>query len=168
MSIGDGFDPHRRNQARLVVQGAVGPFDRLFEAPRGEVSDSDIKGGDVGQRIEWAQTARPLARFDCRVGLVARRVDTPSGQPGVSGVRVERQGAIDLKEIGVAAVGDRRRLLEAIASLGGGALPAAPAVVPSAVFGEAERRQLTVMFCDLVGSTPLSVRFVPACGWVMS
>ena len=33
--------------------------------------------------------------------------------------------ADDLKGIGVAAVGDRRRLLEAIASLGGGALPAA-------------------------------------------
>jgi hypothetical protein len=42
--------------------------------------------------------------------------------------------AEDLKEIGVAAVGDRRRLLDAIASLGGGASPAAPAV-PSAVFG---------------------------------
>ena len=42
------------------------------------------------------------------------------------------------------------------------------AAAPSAAFGEAERRQLTVMFCDLVGSTPLSVRFVPACGWVMS
>ena len=69
--------------------------------------------------------------------------------------------ADDLKEIGVAAAGDRRRLLEAIASLGGGALPAASAAVPSAVFGEAERWQLTVMFCDLVGSTPLSVRFDP-------
>jgi class 3 adenylate cyclase/predicted ATPase len=69
--------------------------------------------------------------------------------------------ADDLKEIGVAAVGDRRRLLEAIASLGGRALPAASASVPSAVFAEAERRQLTVMFCDLVGSTPLSVRFDP-------
>jgi class 3 adenylate cyclase len=69
--------------------------------------------------------------------------------------------ADDLKEIGVGAVGDRRRLLEAIASLGGGALPAASAAVPSAVFGEAERRQLTVMFCDLVGSTPLAARFDP-------
>jgi class 3 adenylate cyclase/predicted ATPase len=69
--------------------------------------------------------------------------------------------ADDLKEIGVAAVGDRRRLLEAIASLEGGGLPAVSAAVPSAVFGEAERRQLTVMFCDLVGSTPLSVRFDP-------
>ena len=66
--------------------------------------------------------------------------------------------ADDLKEIGVAAVGDRRRLLEAIASLEGGALPAA---VPSAAFGEAERRQLTVMFCDLVGSTALAARLDP-------
>ena len=44
MSIGDGFDPHRRNQARLVVQGAVGPFDRLFEAPRVEMSECNING----------------------------------------------------------------------------------------------------------------------------
>src|SRR6516164_9896555 len=51
----------------------------------------------------------------------------------------------DLKEIGVAALGDRRRLLAAIAALGEGALPAAPSPVPSSVAGEAERRQLTVM-----------------------
>ena len=31
----------------------------------------------------------------------------------------------------------------------------------SSATGEAERRQLTVMFCDLVGSTPLSTRFDP-------
>jgi len=67
----------------------------------------------------------------------------------------------DLKDIGVAAVGDRRRLLAAIAALGEGASPAAPAPLPSSVAAEAERRQLTVMFCDLVGSTPLSTRFDP-------
>ena len=67
----------------------------------------------------------------------------------------------DLKEIGVAPVGDRRRLLAAIAALGEGALPAAPAPVQSFAPAEAERRQLTVMFCDLVGSTPLSARFDP-------
>jgi class 3 adenylate cyclase len=67
----------------------------------------------------------------------------------------------DLKEIGVAAVGDRRRLLAAIAALAAGALPAAPAPVRSSATAEAERRQLTVMFCDLVGSTPLSTRFDP-------
>ena len=53
----------------------------------------------------------------------------------------------DLKEIGVAALGDRRRLLAAIAALGESALPAAPAPERSAL-AEAERRQLTVMFCD--------------------
>jgi class 3 adenylate cyclase len=61
--------------------------------------------------------------------------------------------ADDLKEIGIAAVGHRRRLVEAIAAL---RLPAAP---PS--FEGAERRQLTVMFCDLVGSTALSASLDP-------
>ena len=75
--------------------------------------------------------------------------------------------ADDLKEIGVAAVGDRRRLLAAITALGESASPVAgPAPQPLArtapvVPAEAERRQLTVMFCDLVGSTPLSTRFDP-------
>jgi class 3 adenylate cyclase len=67
----------------------------------------------------------------------------------------------DLKEIGVAALGDRRRLLAAIAALGGGTSPAAPAPMQSSAPAEAERRQLTVMFCGLVGSTPLSTRFDP-------
>src|SRR5215469_15859673 len=35
MSVSGDFDQHRSGQARLVVQSAVGPFDRLFEAPRG-------------------------------------------------------------------------------------------------------------------------------------
>ena len=65
----------------------------------------------------------------------------------------------DPKEIGVAAVGDRRRLLAAIAALGEGALPAMPE--RSSAPTEAERRQLTLMFCDLVASTPLSTRFDP-------
>ena len=50
----------------------------------------------------------------------------------------------DLKEIGVAAVGDRRRLLAAIAALGEGALPAALAPVQSSAPAEAERRQLVL------------------------
>src|SRR6516165_1381155 len=44
MGIGGDFDPHRCDYARLVVQGAVGPFDRLFEAPRNEMSDRSTKG----------------------------------------------------------------------------------------------------------------------------
>jgi class 3 adenylate cyclase/predicted ATPase len=100
----------------------------------------------------------------------------------------------DLKEIGVATVGDRRRLLAAIAALGGEA-PAAPILPRAAVEGDrpkgggggerrapeeerapsivlrmvplprftgeeradfAERRPITVLFCDLVGSTSIA------------
>src|SRR4051794_37936980 len=55
----------------------------------------------------------------------------------------------DLKELGL-PLGPRKKLLEAIASLD--ATPVATAEKPR----QAERRQLTVVFCDLVGSTALS------------
>jgi class 3 adenylate cyclase len=73
--------------------------------------------------------------------------------------------ADDLKELGVAAIGHRRLLLKAIADLAAGAGRAsakdARAAPPVNAAADAERRQLTVMFCDLVGSTALSVRFDP-------
>jgi class 3 adenylate cyclase len=73
--------------------------------------------------------------------------------------------ADDLKELGVAAIGHRRLLLKAIADLAAGAGRATaegvPAASPANAPAEAERRQLTVMFCDLLGSTPLSTRFDP-------
>jgi len=62
----------------------------------------------------------------------------------------------DLKEMGIAALGHRKKLLEAIALLdaapdvGASTPAAADAPTPAST---AERRQLTVMFCDLVGST---------------
>ena len=71
--------------------------------------------------------------------------------------------ADDLKDLGVALVGHRRRLLDAIAALGAAAATAAATVAPrdTPAPAEAERRQLTVMFCDLVGSTELSSRLDP-------
>src|SRR5262252_9364630 len=67
--------------------------------------------------------------------------------------------AEDLKELGVGFVGDRRKLLDAIAALRGeaGAMTSPPDA-RAATDKAAERRQLTVMFCDLVGSTALSAR----------
>ena len=66
----------------------------------------------------------------------------------------------DLKELGV-LLGHRRKILRAIAELDG----VAPAPVETAtervLRGEAERRHLTVMICDLVGSTALSARLDP-------
>jgi class 3 adenylate cyclase/predicted ATPase len=64
--------------------------------------------------------------------------------------------AEDLRDLGITLVGHRRRLLDAIAALGTTA-PAATVPAPAV----AERRQLTVMFCDLVGSTALSARLDP-------
>ena len=71
--------------------------------------------------------------------------------------------ADDLKDIGVTAVGHRRMLLDAIAALGASAATSTVTAAVSDVSApiEAERRQLTLMFCDLVGSTPLSTRFDP-------
>src|SRR5271169_5776713 len=71
--------------------------------------------------------------------------------------------ADDLLGLGVTSIGHRRKMLAAIAALRGDATRAATETTPAvaAVSSEAERRQLTVMFCDLVGSTPLSTRFDP-------
>ena len=71
----------------------------------------------------------------------------------------------DLKEIGVGPVGHRRMLLEAIAALRANApsLDVATTSSTQSVSPEdrAERRQVTVMFSDLVGSTALSARLDP-------
>jgi class 3 adenylate cyclase len=69
----------------------------------------------------------------------------------------------DLEKIGVTSLGHRRRLLRAIADLQGGesaAVVAAAATAPR-VADSAERRQVTVLFSDLVGSTALSARIDP-------
>jgi len=69
-----------------------------------------------------------------------------------------RLTADDLKEIGVLAVGHRRKILDAIKELAARAsADDSGTVMPH----HAERRQLTVMFCDLVGSTALSARLDP-------
>src|SRR5215472_9020226 len=67
----------------------------------------------------------------------------------------------DLKELGITPIGHRRKLLAAIAALraGGPVRDTAPLAAEAGVGAEAERRQLTVMFCDLVGSTPLATRY---------
>jgi class 3 adenylate cyclase len=68
----------------------------------------------------------------------------------------------DLREIGVVPIGHRRRLLDAISALTAEMTIAEPAASRDAsIQGGAERRQLTVMFCDLVGSTELSARLDP-------
>src|SRR6516225_5956118 len=74
--------------------------------------------------------------------------------------------AEDLKDMGVGMVGHRRMLLDAIAALRAPAgaptpLSDAPPTTDKAAKDTAERRQVTVMFSDLVGSTALSARMDP-------
>jgi class 3 adenylate cyclase/predicted ATPase len=103
----------------------------------------------------------------------------------IDGEVLRRLTGEDLRELGVTSIGHRRRLLDAIAALASEApvspetsaradaerrqpppFPPLPELVPG-ITGQrrvgvvAERRQLTVMFCDLVGSTELSSRLDP-------
>src|SRR5215472_6347600 len=122
-------------------------------------------------------------------GLGLERYETTFRDNEVDETVLPELTADDLKEIGVTAVGHRRKLLQAIAQLsaieappdpipptapsGGRPLPAPgtpslgghPGAAPHTAEGragaEAERRQLTIMFCELVGSTPLATRFDP-------
>ncbi len=74
---------------------------------------------------------------------------------------LRRLTAEDLRELGVASIGHRRRVLDAIAALGAAKASSSASAPAPAGASEAERRQLTVMFCDLVGSTALSARLDP-------
>jgi class 3 adenylate cyclase/predicted ATPase len=70
----------------------------------------------------------------------------------------------DLEKLGV-SLGHRRKMLRAIRDLGGASVavtaPSAPAETKPTRPDDAERRQLTVMFTDLVGSTALSAKLDP-------
>ena len=92
----------------------------------------------------------------------------------IDGAMLPKLTVDDLKDLGVAAVGHRRKILSAIEELN--SLSAGPDEVARATLSRspspadaardtAERRQLTVMFCDLVGSTALSRGSIPRiCG----
>jgi len=70
-----------------------------------------------------------------------------------------------LKDIGIASAGHRLRIRSSIAKMGSVAKPevnaTAALAAPGATAASAERRQLTVVFCDLVGSAALSARLDP-------
>ena len=98
------------------------------------------------QKLGLGQYAQRFAENDISFGILPHLTDQ------------------DLKELGVASLGHRRQLLSAIAGLSGvqkgTAQPSATevAITPR---DAAERRQVTVMFSDLVGSTALSAQMDP-------
>jgi class 3 adenylate cyclase len=93
------------------------------------------------EKLGLGQYAQRFAENDIDFALVAKLTDA------------------DLKELGVTSLGHRKRLLEAFAERGVAA--PSPAPVERKAGDTAERRQVTVMFSDLVGSTALSARIDP-------
>ena len=113
-------------------------------------------------------TAMDLGGWLRRLGL--EQYEAAFRENRIDETVLPRLTAQDLKELGVGFVGDRRKLLDAIAALRASSVPAtvppttAPAAVPgttSLQLSEAERRQLTMMFVDLVDSTALAARLDP-------
>ena len=104
--------------------------------------------GDIGQWLENLGLGEWIEAFlENQVDLDAARDLTEA----------------DLRELGI-PMGPRKKLLRAISVLGDEQLEVRPIETrPSQAkqIGTAERRQLTVMFCDLVGSTELSRRLDP-------
>ena len=103
--------------------------------------------------------------------LGLERYEATFRENGVSAEVLCHLTADDLKELGVAGVGHRRQLLVAIAKLNEQPTDTVIPLISSgtasgplredAVSQGGERRQLTIMFCDLVGSTALSERLDP-------
>jgi class 3 adenylate cyclase len=85
----------------------------------------------------------------------------------IDGAVLPRLTVDDLKDLGVTVVGHRRKIMSAIEELNAASVTRADAIKPpqthaSPSFGTssdgAERRPITVMFCDLVGSTSLAAK----------
>src|SRR5467141_3475937 len=99
-------------------------------------------------------------------GLGLERYEQAFRENAIDEAILPKLTAEDLRDLGVTAVGHRRILLDAIAALRAETFrdTTEHSVEPDRSGGkapEAERRQLTVMFCDLVGSTALSARLDP-------
>jgi len=97
-----------------------------------------------------------IAAWLCGLGLA--QYEPAFRENAIDSAVLPNLTAEDLSDLGVILVGHRRKLLDAIAVLRAEPVALRPAEGAAA---SAERRQLTVMFCDLVGSTPLAARIDP-------
>src|SRR5262249_18331645 len=95
------------------------------------------------QKLGLGQYAQPFAENDISFSVLPDLTDQ------------------DLKELGVASLGHRRQLLRAITEMAVAPKLTNEDIAPVAPHETAERRQVTVMFSDLVGSTALSARMDP-------
>jgi class 3 adenylate cyclase/predicted ATPase len=129
------------------------PFLDTAASPKRYFATSVTEPGD---------TAVDVARWLRNLGL--ERYETAFRENEVGAGDLCHLTAEDLEGLGVAAIGHRRRLLVAIAKLRedvASPQTARPTDDHPASTSAGERRQLTVMFCDLVGSTALSEKLDP-------
>src|SRR5262252_5189046 len=136
---------------RQTGQSKSRQLDRLSRRRDHPIVSSQGRAMDVGA---WL---RRLGLEEYEVAFRENRID---------GKILPSLTAEDLKDLGVGFVGDRRKLLDAIAALRAEASASSPpSEVPpaadQAAKDAAERRHVTVMFADLVGSTALSARMDP-------
>lgn len=100
-------------------------------------------------------------------GLGLRQYEKAFVENAIDADLLEQLTAEDLRELGVGLLGHRRKLLTAIESLRASKSPLPPSVEEEAISfrpqaaASPERRHLTVLFCDLVGSTALSASLDP-------
>ncbi len=111
----------------------------------------------------------PMARTDLATWLALHELGAYAGTFAQNEITLHELPLLadaDLRELGL-AMGPRRRLLAAVAAdtasvaRSAGPEPATDPAPASEGASRAERRQLTVMFCDLVGSTDLSEKLDP-------
>src|SRR5881275_1196621 len=129
-------------------------FYRVVDVARPTIPRLEFRVGLTTRRGPHRGTRVDIASWLHRLGL--QQYDQAFRDNAIDASVLPELTAEDLKDIGVDLVGHRRRLLAAITALRGDAVSD-----PVASMASGERRQLTVMFCDLVGSTALSVRLDP-------
>src|ERR1700730_12749179 len=119
------------------------------------------RGGDSGPGMTGAKPAGDLGQWLAKLGLGAYGVAFAAS--GIDWDVLADLCEQDLKELGL-SLGDRKRLLKAVAAINVRSLDLEQVAVPEVserpsplltAVNEAERRHITVMFVDLVGSTPL-------------
>ena len=134
----------------------------VFLAPHREIAENSFTA-----RTKSGEAGVDVAAWLNRLGL--EQYEQAFRENDVDAEVLRDLTAEDLIGLGVTSIGHRRKLLAAIAALRETSpLPSDPITTragqegPSAVkSSSAERRQLTVMFCDLVGSTALATRLDP-------
>ena len=142
--------------------------DAVTVEPVGEFALKGIRRPSGGLQCARRGIIRTLRRTTMDLGswlrsLGLERYEGAFRENDIDETVLPNLTAEDLKELGVASLGHRRKLLDAIAALKAPPADAAPPSSAPSVSPEdrAERRQVTVMFSDLVGSTALSARIDP-------